>query len=56
MYKISKSHIFPNAYSVIRISDMACIPIDKANTDYQAYLKWLTDGNEPLTTDDLSEG
>ena len=23
------------------------IPFDPANTDYQAYLKWLDDGNTP---------
>jgi hypothetical protein len=27
------------------------IPIDEANTDYQAYLKWLSEGNEPLPAD-----
>ena len=24
------------------------IPFDPDNTDYQAYLKWLEEGNEPL--------
>jgi len=28
------------------------IPFDPANTDYQAYLKWLEDGNEPLPADE----
>ena len=29
-----------------------CIPIDEANTDYQAYLEWKAiDGNEPEAAD-----
>jgi len=27
------------------------IPFDPANTDYQAYLKWLEEGNKPLPAD-----
>ena len=33
--------------SVLR-SDGWSIPFDPANTDYQAYLKWLEEGNTPL--------
>ena len=37
--------------SIIRLADKATIPFDPANTDYQAYLKWVAEGNTPLPAD-----
>lgn len=28
------------------------VPKDPANTDYQTYLEWLAEGNEPLPPDE----
>ena len=36
---------------VKRIEDQACIPFDPANTDYQEYLEWVSEGNTPLPAD-----
>ncbi len=29
-----------------------CIPFVSDNTDYQAYLKWVSEGNTPLPADE----
>lgn len=41
---------------VQRIEDKAFIPFDPENTDYQAYLVWLSEGNEPLPADQPPTG
>lgn len=54
MYKQIKSY-FTNeidTQQVLRIADNATIPFDPANTDYQKYLEWIAEGNEPLPADE----
>ena len=53
MYKLIKDNISGSINIVQRLSDNAFIPFDEANTDYQAYLKWLEEGNQPEAADEL---
>ena len=46
MYKLTQY-----GQSVERLSDNAFIPFDEANTCYQRYLIWLSEGNTPLPAD-----
>ena len=46
MYKLSKN---PN---IVIKNENTFIPFDPANTDYQAYLKWLDEGHTPLPADE----
>jgi hypothetical protein len=54
MYKLYKTTTGQDA--AIKTSDdgsATSFLFDPANTDYQAYLKWLEEGNTPLPADEL---
>jgi len=55
MYKLVKKIDENQQDSVFCLVDNACIPFDPANTDYQKYLEWLAEGNEPLPADTPNE-
>jgi len=50
LYKYSRG----NTFGVLKFEDhlTMAIPQDPANTDYQAYLKWLEEGNTPEPADE----
>ena len=52
MYKLPTVLEGWSVQSVIKLSDNSSIPFDPANTDYQAYLKWLEEGNTPEPADE----
>jgi hypothetical protein len=44
--------ITPLTNVIQRLPDMAIIPFDPQNVDYQAYLAWLEAGNQPEAADE----
>jgi hypothetical protein len=52
MYKLGNTdNLTQQPICIWRLSDNASIPFDPANTDYQEYLKWVAEGNQPLPAD-----
>jgi hypothetical protein len=50
MYKLI--NLLDGKQAISRLSDNAFIPFDPANTDYQQYLAWVAEGNQPLPAED----
>ena len=57
MYKLLPNNTLTNepAQSIMRINEDGSethIPMVEANIDYQAYLKWVAEGNTPLPAEE----
>jgi hypothetical protein len=52
MYQLLPEFMGQPATTIKRLADNAFIPFDPANTDYQTYLEWIAEGNEPLPADE----
>jgi hypothetical protein len=52
MYKLLQDAFGNNMTVLQRLSDNAFIPFDPSNTDYQKYLEWVAEGNEPEPADE----
>ena len=50
-YKIIIDAVTNKEFCILK-DDSVSIPFDPANTDYQEYLKWVAEGNEPLPADE----
>ena len=55
MYKLSPLNLQGKQECVQRLSDGACIPFDLDNSDYQAYLAWVEQGNVAQPADEVTE-
>ncbi len=47
-----KLHSTADQEFVVDVERNAFIPFDPANTDYQAYLQWIAEGNTPLPAEE----
>jgi len=52
MYKLLKNSLTGQVDTINRLQDNAFIAVGLDNLDYQAYLKWLAEGNTPLPADE----
>ena len=48
-----KYKLQPSGKCVLRLEDNCYIPFVEANTDYQAYLKWVSEGNTPEPAEEV---
>ena len=47
MYKLIKDIFTNEVVNIKRLEDNSFVPTDPANKDYQEYLEWVAEGNQP---------
>lgn len=52
MYKLVNNSYGGTSQMIQRLSDGAFIPMSEDNSDYQAYLLWVAEGNQPEQADE----
>jgi len=52
MYKLVKRNDILTCVQKTENQTVIVIPLDPDNTDYQEYLKWVAEGNEPAPPDE----
>ena len=57
MYKLKRNPITQKIDYVLFVANniTMCIPLSSDNSDYQAYLKWLEEGNTPTPADEVTQ-
>jgi hypothetical protein len=55
-YKLQKSQMTGEVCAITIIGQLISIPMNPDNTDYQAYLKWVAEGNTVLPADENNNG
>jgi hypothetical protein len=55
MYQLIENQTMGGQSFIKRLADTSFIPFDPDNTDYQAYLAWVAEGNTPLPPDAVEE-
>ena len=54
MYKLLKDNVTNKVCAILKDGSTS-IPLDEANTDYQAYLKYIAEGGVVLPADEQGE-